>query len=99
MTIIESGVIAGIPTGAIIGGVICKAHGVLGIVGGSLAGIVSGAVAGWLYAALIIFLLAVVSVLWPAVRKRLDAVPTETDMDLMNSIGIRGIFFAGLIGL
>jgi hypothetical protein len=99
MTIIESGVIAGIPTGAIIGGAVCKAHGVIGVVGGSLAGMVSGAVVGWLYAFVIICLLSIVGVLWQAARRRADPVPTEAEMDLMTPIGVRGIFIAGLIGL
>jgi hypothetical protein len=99
MTIIESGVIAGIPTGAIIGGVICRAHGVLGVVGGSLAGMVSGAVAGLLYAFLVIFLLSVVGGLWRAARTRADTVTTEADMDLMTPMVIRGIFGGVLIAL
>ena len=62
MTIIESGIIAGIPTGATIGGVICKSYGIPAVIGGSLAGMISGAAIGWLYAILIMFLLSAVGV-------------------------------------
>ena len=95
----EAGVIAGIPTGAIIGGEICKAHGILGVAGGSFAGLLSGAVIGWLYALVFIFLLSVVGVLWKAARKRADAVQTEADMALMTPIAIRGIFISFLMAL
>jgi hypothetical protein len=97
MTIIESGIIAGIPTGAIIGGVICKSYGILGVIGGSLAGMISGAAVGWLYAFLIMFLLSVVGVLWRVARKRVDTGPAEADIELMTTIGVRGIFIAGLV--
>ena len=98
MTIIESGVIAGIPTGAITGGVICRSNGVLGVIGGSLAGMVSGAVAGWLYAFLMMFFLSTIGVLWRAGRRRADVAPSEDDMKLMTPIGTRGIFAGVLIG-
>ena len=99
MTIIESGVIAGIPTGAIIGGVICRAHGVLGVVGGSLAGMVSGALVGWLYAFLVMFLFSIVGVLWRAAHAHADAALTEADIELMTPVGVCGIFVAGSIAL
>jgi hypothetical protein len=99
MTIIESGVIAGISAGAIIGGVMGKAYGGVGIVGGLLAGMVSGGVAGWFYSFLMLFLLSLVGVLWQAARKRHNTVPTETDMDVMTGISIRGIFLGSLIAL
>jgi hypothetical protein len=99
MTLIEAGVIAGIPTGAIIGAVLCKSHSPLGIVGGSFAGSVSGAAAGYLYAFLVMSLLSVVGVLWRAARKRADTVHTEADMKLMTPIGNRGIIMGSLIAL
>jgi hypothetical protein len=99
MTIIESGIIAGIPTGAIIGGVICNSHGIPGAIGGSLAGMISGAAIGWLYAYLIMFLLSVAGVLWRSARKRVDTIPAEADMELMTPIGVCGVFIAGLAAL
>jgi hypothetical protein len=77
MTIIESGIIAGIPMGAIIGGVICKSYGIPGVIGGSLAGMILGAAIGWLYAYLIMFQLSVVGVLWRSARKHVDTVPAS----------------------
>lgn len=91
MTIIESGILSGIPSGAIIGGVICRAHGILGVVGGSIAGMVSGAVAGFIYSLLIMVLLPVVAVFWRAALKRPQTLP-EADMELLSRTGIRGVF-------
>jgi hypothetical protein len=99
MTITESGVIAGVPVGAIIGGVICRSHGAPGVLGGSLAGVVAGGLVGWVYAFFIIFLFSVVGVLWRTARRRPVPVPPEADMDLMTPIGVRGIFAAALLTL
>lgn len=90
MTIIESGIIAGMPAGAVVGAVVGRSHGAIGIAGGSLTGLVSGALAGWLYAMLLIFLMSVVGVLWRAASKRADAPPTEADMQRMSPVAIRG---------
>ena len=99
MTLLESGMLAGVPTGAIVGGVIGNAHGVAGVVGGSLAGVVAGAAAGWLYAFLVILLLSVIGVFWRVARRRADTDPTEADMQLMTPIGRRGILFGAMIAL
>ena len=97
MNLFETGVISGAPTGAIIGGVICKSHGASAIVGGSLAGLISGAVCGWLYAILFICLSTTIGVLWQAARKRPNASPTDKDLDTLTTTGIRGIVL-GILG-
>jgi hypothetical protein len=97
MTIIEAGVIAGIPTGATIGVMLGKAHGTLGVFGGLATGLVSGGVAGWIYAFVVIGLLSVIGTLWRAAKKRADNVPTESDMALMTQVVTRGIFVGVLI--
>jgi len=91
--------IAGAPTGATIGGTICKSHGVLGVVGGSVAGLVSGAVAGWLYALVVMFLLSVIGVLCRAALRRPDTTPSESDMEMMTPITIRGIILGVLAAM
>ena len=93
MTIIESAVLSGIPTGAIIGGAIGKAYGVLGVVGGALAGMVLGAVAGFLYSVLIIGLLAIVDMFWRGRCKVENLEPSDAAYKLMRSTCIRGAFF------
>ena len=99
MTIIESGIITGIPAGTIIGGVICKSYGISGVIGGSLAGMISGGAIGWLYAYLTMFLISVVSVLWRSARKRVDTIPAEADIESMTPVGVCGIIIAGLVVL
>jgi hypothetical protein len=99
MTIIEAGVIAGMPAGATIGGILCKSHSILGVAGGLIAGTVLGAAGGWLYALMMIFLLSVTSVLWRAARRRADELPAEPDMELMTPIAICGIMIGVLIAL
>jgi hypothetical protein len=90
MTIIEAGIISGISTGALIGGIILKSHGSLSIAGGALAGMVSGGLAGWLYAVVIIVFLSVIGGIWRGVRKRPE--PSEADMQAMSNRAVRGIF-------
>lgn len=99
MNLFEAGIIAGVPTGATIGGVICKSHGVLAIVGGSFAGLVSGAVVGWLYAFLVICLMSFIGVLWRAARKHSDAPPVEREMEMMTRTSTRGIIIGVLTSL
>jgi len=99
MNIFEAGVIAGMPAGATIGGVVCRSYGTGALVGGLAGGLVSGALAGWLYAFVIIFLMSFVGVLWRAARKRTEKVPTETDMDLMQPVANRGIILSILSAL
>lgn len=99
MTIIESGVIAGAITFAIVGGVTFGAHGMLGVVLGSLAGLVIGAVAGWIFALFVILELSMVGVLWRAARKRTDTTPSEADMGLMTPIAAGGIMLGALLAL
>ena len=90
MNIFEAGIISGVPTGAVIGGVVCKSHGMLGISGGAVAGMVSGGLAGWLYAVIVIGLLGVIGGIWRGARKRPD--PSEADMRAMSQRAIHGIF-------
>ena len=99
MTIFEAGVIAGMPAGAAVGGLVCKSYGTGALVGGLAAGLVSGALAGWLYAFVIIFLLSFVGVLWRAARKRADTTPTEADIDSMQPVANRGIILGILSAL
>jgi hypothetical protein len=58
---------------------------------------IAGTAVGWLYAFLTMFLFSVVGVLWRVARKRVNLVPTETDLELMTPIGVRGIFIAALV--
>lgn len=97
MNIFEAGVISGIPTGAVIGVVVCKSHGFLGIAGGAFVGMVSGGLAGWVYAAVVIGLLAVIGGIWRGVRKRPE--PSEADMRAMSDRAIHGIFMGALFSL
>ena len=99
MTIIEAGIIAGIPAGAILGGVLCEASAVLDVAAGSAAGMVLGAAAGWLYALVVICLMSVVGVLWRAARQRADAPLTETDLELMTPIANCGAVLGILVAL
>ena len=99
MTIFEAGVIAGMPAGATIGGVVCRSYGTGALVGGLAVGLVSGALAGWLYALVIIFLISFVGVLWRAAQKRTEKIPTEADMDLMQPVANRGIILSILSAL
>jgi hypothetical protein len=94
MTIFEAGILSGAPTGAAIGGVICKSHGLLGIAGGSLAGMVSGGVAGWFYGVVVIGLLSVIGGIWRGARKRPE--PSEAEMRLISRRAIQGIFMGAL---
>jgi predicted MFS family arabinose efflux permease len=99
MTIVEAGVIAGMPAGATIGGIVCRSYGTGALVGGLAVGLVSGALAGWLYAFVIIFLISVVGVLWRAARKRVEKIPTEADVDLMQPVANRGVILGILSAL
>ena len=99
MTLFEAGVIAGMPAGATIGGVVCRSYGTGALVGGLAVGLVSGALAGWLYALVIIFLISFVGVLWRAAQKRTEKIPTEADMDLMQPVANRGIILSILSAL
>ena len=99
MTMFEAGVIAGMPAGATIGGVVCRSYGTGALVGGLAVGLASGALAGWLYAFVIIFLVSFVGVLWRGARKRTEKTPTEADIDLMQPVAKRGIILGILSAL
>jgi len=94
MNIFEAGIISGVPSGAAIGGAICKSHGILGIAGGVFAGMVSGGLVGWLYAVVVIVLLAVIGGIWRRARKLPD--PTEADMRAMSHRAIHGVFMGAV---
>ena len=53
MTVFEVGAFCGIAGGAVTGGVLCKAHGVLAIIGGVIGGAVTGLFGGLLFAFLV----------------------------------------------
>ncbi|EKD82525.1 MAG: hypothetical protein ACD_39C01235G0007 [uncultured bacterium] len=94
MNLFEAGVSAGAPTGAAIGGVICKSYGILGIAGGALAGMMLGVFAGWIYAVVVIGLLGVIGGIWRGVCKRSE--PSEADMRMMTRRVSHGIFVGAL---
>jgi hypothetical protein len=98
MNLFEAGVVPGIPTGAVIGGVICKSHGVLAVVGGSLVGAISGAVAGLIYAYVVMFFMVIIGVFWRAVRKRPVTSPVDNDIAKMSQTAIPGIIVGVLTG-
>jgi hypothetical protein len=99
MTLIEAGVMAGIPAGGIIGGMILREGGTLGIVGGSIAGCVLGAVSGFAYSFVVIALCSIIGVLRKAVLQRKDRSLSDLEMDRMSRIGVRGIWMGVIASL
>lgn len=93
MTLFEAGILSGTLAGAVVGGVVGAPSGALAIAGAAAGGAVAGGIAGWAYAYSVMFLLAVVGVLWRAARGRTDddAVPTESEIARMTKIGVVGV--------
>jgi uncharacterized membrane protein YhaH (DUF805 family) len=98
MNLFEAGTIPGVITGAIAGGVLCKSYGVLAVIGGSLSGAICGGVIGFLYAAAVIILMAIIGMLWTAVRKRSNISITDNEQAQMSEIARPGTFLGVLIG-
>ena len=98
MTILEAGIIAGAPVGVAIGGMLGRSHGALATVGFATGGLIAGAVAGWLFAVLLIVLISVIGVFWRAVRKRPPDPPSESDIEIMTPVAVRGTFVSAVAG-
>jgi hypothetical protein len=79
MNAFEVGAFSGIAGGAVIGGVLCKSHGVLAIIGGVVGGGVAGLFVGVLYGFVIVLLCGLASVCWQLITGRLkpDATPKD----------------------
>jgi hypothetical protein len=79
MTAFEVGAFFGITGGAVAGGVLCKSHGLLAIIGGVVGGGVVGLFVGLLYGATIVLLCGLASVFWQLITGRLkpDATPKD----------------------
>ena len=58
----------------------------------------AGAAAGWLFAMLLIGLLSIIGVLWRAVRQLPDDPPSESDLETMTSVAVRGTFLTAVAG-
>ena len=99
MNVFEAGVISAAPTGAVVGGMIFKSHGIPAIVGGSFAGLMSGALAGWFYAFVFMSLVSIIGVLWRAARKSPEVPPADIALSTMTKIGARGIIIGVLAGV
>jgi hypothetical protein len=98
MNLHEAGAIPGVAVGAIVGGIICKSHGVLAAVGGSLVGAVSGGIFGFIYACVMIILMATIGILWSAARRRSDVFLGDIAYAQMSRFAQPGVFFGVLIG-
>ena len=96
MTIFEAGIIAGAPAGVAIGGMLGRSHGALATGGFATGGLMAGGVAGWLFAVLLIVLSSVINVFWRAVRKRPPDPPSESDMEIMTTVAVRGTFVSAV---
>ena len=97
MNLFEAGMLPGIPIGGIIGGVLCRSLGILATIGGVCVGAIAGGFLGWLYAACIIFLISIFSLIWNAIRKRPNLEATEDEYLTIKNITIVPIIIA-LIG-
>ena len=97
MTLIEAGVLSGIPIGGIVGGVLCKSFGILATIGGAALGVIAGGFLGVLYVFCVMFLAAAFSVLWNATRKRPNTEPSEEEVEYIDRVA-RFPVFVSLIG-
>lgn len=98
MTLFEAGVIAGVPSGAFVGGVVGSSFGPLGLAGGTVAGMIAGGVAGWGFAFVVIAVGAVMSALWQAACKRPETPLTEEDLRKLTRLTVPGILVALPLG-
>ena len=90
MTVIEAGILAGTPAGAIVGGTACQECANIKVAASALGGALLGGGCGWLYALAVICLMAVIGVLWRAARRTIDVAVTEANIALMTPIASGG---------
>src|SRR3954470_13975843 len=96
MTIFEAGIIAGAPVGGAISGTLGRSHGALATAGFATGGLMAGAAAGWLFSALLLFFLSVIGVFWRSVRKHSADPPSESDIEIMTPVAVRGTFVSAV---
>ncbi|MHC4783798.1 MAG: hypothetical protein ACYTE0_12230 [Planctomycetota bacterium] len=97
MTLIEAGVLSGIPIGGIVGGLLCKSFGILATIGGAALGVIAGGFLGVLYVVCVMFLAAAFSGLWDAARKHPNTEPSEEEVAYIDRVA-RFPVFVSLIG-
>lgn len=96
MNLFEAGVLSAAPLGAAVGALASRPFGPAGMAKGAVAGLIAGIIAGWLYAAGLLLLIAMTSVLRRAARRRPIKSHSAPAMAAMTAVGNRGLALGAL---